>query len=118
MANEFEIREGCLLKLHPESAEPIAIHEPFATKVVQCAPIGDRVVVREDYYCFPRGQSNVYCLDENFRLIWKAELPSSTDVYANPVLVTDAGLVCASWEGDTCTLDGETGRIRSRVFTK
>jgi outer membrane protein assembly factor BamB len=75
-------------------------------------------VVREDYYGFPRGESNVYCLEGDLRLRWRAELPRSSDVYAHPIFVTSAGVVCASWEGYTCTLDPATGRIRSKVLTR
>jgi len=115
---EVEIREDRLVKVDRESLEVIATHQPLGTKVVQCLPVDGHFVVREDYFQFPLGRSNVYCLDGRFEILWKAEIPGSSDAYSGPVSVTDAGLVCGSWEGYSCTIDPTTGRIRSKMFTK
>ena len=115
----FELQDGGLCKVGTATGQTIARHEPIGTSIVQALPIGSRVVVREDYYEFPRGQSNVYCLTEDFDLAWTAELPWQNDIYANPVIPTQDGfLSCASWDGMSCTLHPETGRIIKKVFTK
>ena len=96
----------------------VAEWQPIGTAVVQLLALGMDVVLREDYYRFPPGRSNVYCLDPSFSLKWSAELPSITDVYANTVQLLDGLLVCASWEGETCWLDPRSGVIVRRALTK
>jgi hypothetical protein len=116
-AHQFEIRDGVLCKLDTTGAV-VRTHRPVGTRIVQLLPLGDRIVVREDYYQFPRGTSNVYCLDAELQRVWAAELPAETDVYANPVVQREAQLSCASWDGSTCTIDPATGRITHEEFTK
>ena len=93
-------------------------HRPVGTRIVQLLPLGECLIIREDYYQFPRGISNLYCLDTALRPMWSAELPAQSDTYAGPVIQTEAGLICASWEGLSCTIDPGTGRITHRQFTK
>ncbi len=89
------------------------------TEIVQLLPIGPNTVVREDYYKFPRGVSNVYCVDSQLQTIWEAELPHPTDAYANPVVMISQGVLqCASWDCFTCDLDLETGKLIKQRFTK
>lgn len=115
----FELQDGCLCKVGAATGHTIARHAPIGSSIVQTVPIGSRVVVREDYYEFPRGQSNIYCLTEDFDLAWSAELPWKNDIYANPIITTPDGfLSCASWDGMSCTLHPETGCIIKKVFTK
>lgn len=114
----FELQDGCLCKVETATGKAIARQRPIGTSIVQVLPIGSNIVVREDYYQFPRGQSNVYCVTEDFEPVWSAELPWQNDVYANPVIATPDGLSCASWDGMSCTLSPETGRILKKVFTK
>lgn len=116
---QFELLDGCLCKIDMVTGLTVARREPIGTSIVQALPVGCNIVVREDYHEFPRGQSNVYCLTENFDLVWSAELPWQSDVYANPVIPTQEGfLSCASWDGMSCTLHPETGRIIKKIFTK
>ena len=117
--HRFEVLDGALCKVDTATGQTTARHDPLGTSIVQTLLVGSNVVVREDYYEFPRGQSNVYCLTENFDLAWSAELPWQNDVYANPVIPTQEGfLSCASWDGMSCTIHPETGRIIKKVFTK
>jgi hypothetical protein len=115
----FELVDGRLCKVDPTTGQTIARHDPIGTSIVQALRIDSGIVVREDYYQFPRGQSNVYLLTENFVLVWSAELPWQRDVYANDVFPTMEGLLsCASWDGMSCTIHPETGHILKKVFTK
>jgi hypothetical protein len=86
--------------------------------VTQVLSKGNRLIIREDSYRFPQGHSNVYCLNQELELLWTAELPSPTDVYANAVIDRGISLECASWEGWDCVLDPETGKIIRKAFTK
>lgn len=117
-AFRYRLQSGVLLQLDRHSEAIIRVHKPFGNKIVQVEPRASGIIVREDYYQFPRGASNVYLLDYTFRLLWRAELPSLTDSYANPVEDHGDYLQCASWECFTCRICPETGGIISKQFTK
>ena len=89
-----------------------------ATKIVQLFPLGENVVIREDYYQFPRNSSNVYCVDGALNTVWMAELPHPTDVFANSVIQAEGVLRCITWDGYTCDIDVNTGKLLKRSFTK
>ena len=114
----FEIVDGQIAKIDEVSEEVLGVLKPRGTSIVQVLPLGGQLVVREDYYEFPYKQSNVYCVSGSFQPIWNAELPSWRDAYANPVLLLDGWLHCASWNGMSCTIDPSSGRIVKKVFTK
>ena len=94
----FELRDGvlCIVDI---SGEVTHRHDPIGTRIVQMLPMGRNVVIREDYYRFPHGHSNVYCLDSELRPVWFAEILTPRDLYANQVTETNSCLVCCSWEG-------------------
>lgn len=91
---------------------------PIGTVVVEVIELNGRLIVREDYYQFPPEASNLYCLDFDLNLVWFAERTSPTDAYANPIFLEDGEIVCASWEGETATIDPNTGRVIKGIFTK
>ncbi len=117
-AYRYRLQAGVLLQLDRDSDAIIRVHKPLGTKVVQVEPRTSGIVVREDYYQFPRGASNVYLLDYAFRLLWRAELPTPTDAYANPVHDHGTYLQCASWECFSCRICLDTGKLLSKEFTK
>src|SRR4051812_2249568 len=84
-AYHYRLQAGVLLQLHRHSEAIARVHNPLGTKIVQVEPLTSGIVVREDYYRFPRGDSNLYLLDYAFHLIWRAELPTPTDSFANPM---------------------------------
>jgi len=114
----FELRGGAVCKVNASTGAVIARHAPEATQVVQLLPTGGGSIVQEDYYRFPEGRSNLYCLDHDLRRLWTAELPSAGDAYANPVLDRGEVLERASWGGFTCAIDPGTGQIVRKAFTK
>jgi hypothetical protein len=113
----FELRDGALCVVDT-SGEVTHRHHPIGARIVQLLPLVGNVVVREDYDRFPRGRSNVYCLDSELRLLWSAETLSPNDVYPNQVTEANGCLVCFSWEGARCTIDPATGRILRHEFAK
>jgi len=117
---QFKLDGQRLAKVRAASlgVDAVALHEPLGTRIVQFLAIESGVVVREEYLGFPPGDSNLYCLDSNLKVVWTAELPMDGDAYANPFFVTLEGITCTSWNGVTCVLDPTTGRIRSSSFTK
>ena len=115
----FEItRGGGIQTLHPRTRRVLKTREATETSVVQLLPLGQGVVVREDYLRHPEGVSNVYYVDAHLREQWRAELPLARDVYCNPVEVREGVLRVASWICYTCDLDPASGRLISSVFTK
>jgi hypothetical protein len=117
MSSRVEIRNGVLVALDG-TGTVVRRRGPVATHFVQVLPVGEHFIVLEDYYRFPAGVSNLYCLDAELHLVWSAQLPGPSDTYASPVTQTAAGLVGATWECYRCTIDPETGRILQREFTK
>jgi hypothetical protein len=118
-AYQFEVRDGCVCKVDSRTGRAVARRAPVGTSVVQALVVGSRLIVREDYYGYPPGQSNVYCLTDDFGLVWFAELPTRNDAFANPLILDSEGrLSSASWGGITCSIDIETGCIITALLTK
>jgi len=111
--NSLAIIDGALCRMN-RKGRAVTRHEPIGTAVVQfLASSEGRLVVREHAFGFLQGFSNLYCLDASLRLIWFAELPSETDLYAGAVAEETGALVCTSAAGVSCRLDPGTGNILS-----
>jgi len=114
MKCRFEIRDGVLVALDDTG---IVVHRrpPVATRIVQVLHLAEHLIVREDYFHFPEGKSNLYCVDADLNLVWSAQLPGPSDIYANPVTQTAAGLVCAArsarMPGQTVHVAGGAGAM-------
>lgn len=64
--------------------------------------------------------SNLFRVDSAGRVVWSADLPLPedwTDFYVE-VEIAEGELKAGSWSCYAMTLDSETGRILSKVFTK
>jgi len=79
-----------------------------------------RYIVREDYYKYPKGQSNLYVLSESLEEVYDVELPFENDIYANSFKhTTERGdLECCTWDGWICKITLFDGKIVSKVHTK
>jgi hypothetical protein len=73
----FELIDGVLLRWYASAWQTVARHTATGARIVQMLPLGDRVVVREDYRQFPKERSNLNCLNAELRRVWTAELPSA-----------------------------------------
>lgn len=115
----FEITpDGGVRALDGETGTVLATRPASGTTVVQLLPLGSGVVVRENYYHYPRATSNLYYLDATLREVWRAERPAASDVYANPVSLQDGRLNCSTWECWDCEIDPTSGRLIRKLFTK
>ena len=114
--HRYILADGTLKKVAKLDGQVVAVLRPKQTQIVQIEPIKEGIAVREDYHHF-KG-SNVYLVDYDLKEVWIADLPSSSDSYANPVSQKKGGLSCGSWESWTCLLDIKTGKILSKEFTK
>jgi hypothetical protein len=110
-SNSLAIIDGALCRMN-RKGRAVTRHEPIGTAVVQFLATSEgRLIVRELAFGFLQGFSNLYCLDCTLRLIWFAEVPSETDLYAEAVTEEAGTLVCTSAAGVACRLDPATGRI-------
>jgi len=114
-SNSLAIIDGALCRMN-RKGRAVTRHEPVGTAVVQFLATSDgRLMVREHTFGFLQGFSNLYCLDGALRLIWFADLPAETDLYAGPVTEGSGVLVCTSAAGLACRLDPANGKILSSV---
>ena len=112
-SNSLAIIDGALCRVN-RKGRAVTRHEPIGSAVVQFLATSDgRLIVREYSFGFLQGFSNLYCLDRVLRLIWFAELPSETDLYAGAVTEEAGVFVCTSAAGVACRLDPATGNILS-----
>ena len=89
-------------------------HEPIGTAVVEFLALGNRLIVRERVFGFLPGFANLYCLDRALHLLWIAELPPESDLFAGPLGTDGDSPVCATIAGVVCRLNASSGRILSR----
>jgi hypothetical protein len=121
--------------------KPLATYKPRWTEFKEFRRVGlDRIIVREsdDMFSDNTGHANIYCLDDDFQIIWTIIAPFKNDNFPNAIvwdkqtvrrqndngyLTLDAvdnknTFMCSSWHGITVTVDYKTGQIISSELTK
>jgi hypothetical protein len=89
------------------------------TKIVEKIDTQFGTLVREDYYGYPRSESNLYMVDAQGKPIWFAERVANDDSYANPIRqLGECRIKCASWNGFDCEIDIKSGKLIDSAFTK
>lgn len=91
-------------------------YQPRQTKIVEAHDTATLCIVREYYVGF--SGSNVYALDEKLNILWEAELPHQSDVFANALMPSDGGFVTSTWNGIKCLIDAQTGKITRLGISK
>lgn len=114
--HRYVLANGTLIKIPKHAGTSAVALQPRQTQIVQVLLLEHGLIVREDYVKF--AGSNLYLVDHDLGEVWTAELPSSTDIYANTVTQTADGLSCSTWEGWTCLVSPQTGTILSCTFVK
>ena len=90
--------------------------QPQHTKVDKSIQSMYGLVVLEDPSGFPRGESNLYCISPNGKILWKAEKPDSNTLYSRMRLNEDgASLSTYTIGGHACELELGTGKILSKT---
>lgn len=90
--------------------------QPQHTKVDKSIQSMYGLVVLEDPSGFPRGESNLYCVSPNGKILWKAEKPDSNTLYSRMRLNEDgASLSTYTIGGHACELELGTGKILSKT---
>ena len=89
---------------------------PRQTTIVEVHDCGGVSVIRENYMKF--NGSNVYAIDENLRVVWEAQLPHPSDIFANILVPADGGFETSTWNGIRCLIDVKTGMTTKLGITK
>ncbi len=92
--------------------------ESIHTDIVQKIYWENKIIIREDYYKYPKSQSNIYALDYKGNVLWFAELPMNNDCYANSMSIENRKLKTCSWNGFSVLLDLNNGKIIKKEFIK
>ena len=112
-SNSIHIDNGELV-LQTEKGS--TVFKPQQTSIAQAYLLDDKIIIREEYYKFVG--SNLYAIDLNLNILWRAELPSSDDIYVNDFRVKDSLISCSSWNGVACSIDQQSGKIIEKSITK
>ena len=89
---------------------------PLHTKVDKFIQTRQGTVVLESPNGFPRGESNLYCISTDEKIVWKAEKPDPYTLYSRVKLNEDgATLSTYTLSGHACELDLGTGKILSKT---
>ena len=90
--------------------------QPQHTKVDKTIQTMYGLIVLEDPNGFPRGESNLYCVSPNGKVVWKAEKPDLYTLYSRMRLNEDgASLSTYTIGGHACDLALGTGKILSKT---
>lgn len=90
--------------------------QPLHTKIEKSIQSSYGTIVLEHYSGFPRGESNLYCVGLDGRIVWKAEKPDAYTLYSK-VRFNDDGMTLSTYtiNGHACDIDLQTGRILSKT---
>jgi hypothetical protein len=89
---------------------------PLHTKVDKLIQTRYGIVVLEVPSEFPRGESNLYCISTDEKIIWTAEKPDPYTLYSR-VKLNEDGTTLSTYtlSGHACELDLRTGKILSKT---
>ena len=93
--------------------------QPLHTKVDKSLQSSYGIIVLEHHSGFPRGESNLYCVDADGKIVWQAEKPDPYTLYSR-VRFNDDGMTISTYtiNGHACDLDPKTGKILSDTSIK
>ena len=88
--------------------------EALYTKIEKTIQISDGSIVLESPIGFPRNESNLYLVEQNGNIIWKAEKPDMNSFFSRVKLNEDGNTFSAyTTRGHACELDLKTGKLIS-----
>ena len=91
--------------------------QPRHTKIEKeiITPLG--VIILEHPVGYARGESNLYCLSNDGKIFWFAELPEPGVLYTR-MKFDDRGekLITYSTRGHACEIDLRTGKLLSKLL--
>jgi len=86
------------------------------TKVEKSIQLTAGTIVLEDPKGFPNKESNLYYVDQDEKIVWRAEKPAPDTLYSR-VRLNDDGKTLGTYtlSGHACELDLQTGKILSQT---
>jgi outer membrane protein assembly factor BamB len=80
----------------------------------------DSVIIYNGYFGFEHehGKGNIVKLSLDGQVMWRAELPSEKDVFANPPYYKEGNLYSNTWDCFCCQISEKDGKILGKQFTK
>ncbi len=90
--------------------------QPLHTKIERTIQASRGFIVLESPTGFPKGETNLYCISAEGKIIWKAEKPDPYTLYSR-VKLNEDGLTLSTYTlgGHACELDLGTGEILSKT---
>ena len=92
--------------------------KPLHTKIEEIQNLKDGYLIRESYFEYPKGKSNIYKVSLSKKIDWYAELPFEDDVYSNPIILKENHFICASWKGVDSHISLKDGSIIESKLTR
>jgi hypothetical protein len=91
-------------------------HQPRHTKIEKEIVTALGVIILEHPVGYTRNESNLYCLSNDGKVVWYAELPEANVLYSR-VRFDDQGekLLTYSTRGHACEIDLRTGKLLSKI---
>lgn len=90
--------------------------EPLHTKVQKTIQTMVGIIVLEEPGGFPLHETNLYCIGQNGRVVWKADKPEPAGLYNRVMLNPDGNTLSAyAVTGQACELDLTNGNLISQV---
>jgi len=90
--------------------------QPLHTTIEKTIQATRGFIVLEGSMGFPRGESNLYCISADGKIVWTAEKPDPYTLYTR-VKLNEDGLTLSTYtlSGHACELDLGTGEILSKT---
>lgn len=92
--------------------------QPLFTQIEKTIQTNDGNIVLETPGGFPFNESNLYMVDSNGSVLWKAEKPDLRSLYTRVKLNEDFTLSTFTTNGLFCELELKTGKIISKSSFK
>ena len=88
--------------------------EALYTRIEKTIQVNAGVIVLENSAGFPINESNLYLVEQNGNIIWKAERPDKNSFFSR-VKLNEDGLTFSAYttRGHACELDLKTGKLIS-----
>lgn len=90
--------------------------QPLHTKIEKTIQATRGYIILESSTGFPRGESNLYCITAEGKIVWKAEKPDPYTLFSR-VKLNEDGVTISTYtlSGHACELDLGTGKIVSKT---
>ena len=86
---------------------------PLHTSVEKTIELKKGTVVLENPVGFPINETNLYLIDSNGEILWKAEKPALNILFTKMKLNEDSSISTFTNSGQFCDIDIETGKLIS-----